>query len=275
MPPAVQALGNATGFDIELEDHGSLGHEGLIQARNQLLGLAARDPLLAGVRPNSLDDTPQVHIDIDQTKASALGVSLADINSTLSAAWGSSYINDFVDRRPHQTCIHARRCPLSHDTAGSRPLVCAHQHGRHGALSSFANASWTVGPAALTRYNGLPSIEIQGGGAPGISSGTAMQEMAKLFQQLPKDAGYELTGLSFEEEASGSQAPHYGLSILVIYLCLAALYESCAIPVSVMLVIPLGVIGALGGSKLARPLHDIYFQVGLLTTSVYRLRTPF
>jgi hydrophobe/amphiphile efflux-1 (HAE1) family protein len=267
VPPAVQALGNATGFDIEMEDRGNLGHEGLIQARNQLLGLAARDPLLAGVRPNSLDDTPQVHIDIDQTKASALGVSLADINSTLSAAWGSNYINDFVDRGRIKHVYMQGDAPYRMTPQDLDRWYVRTSAGDMAPFSSFANASWTVGPAALTRYNGLPSIEIQGGGAPGISSGTAMAEMAKLFQQLPKDAGYELTGLSYEEEASGSQAPAlYGLSILVIFLCLAALYESWAIPVSVMLVIPLGVIGALAAASLRGLFNDIYFQVGLLTT---------
>ena len=267
VPPSVQALGNATGFDIQLQDRGGLGHDGLIAARNQLLGLAAKDPILAGVRPNSLDDTPQLHVDIDQAKAGALGVSLADINSTLSAAWGSAYINDFVDRgRVKRVYMQGdasyRMTPDNLDRWYVRNTA-----GAMTPFSSFATARWTIGPAALTRYNGLPSIEINGAGARGISSGTATKEMAKLIQQLPKGATYELTGLSFEEEASGAQAPAlYGLSILVIYLCLAALYESWAIPLSVMLVIPLGVIGALVAASLRGLFNDIYFQVGLLTT---------
>jgi multidrug efflux pump len=267
VPPAVQALGNATGFDIQMEDRGNLGHAGLIAARNQLLGLAAKDPLLAGVRPNSLDDTPQLHIDIDQAKAGALGISLASINSTLSAAWGSSFINDFIDRGRVKRVYMQADAPYRMNQDDLNRWYVRGADGNMAPFSSFATASWRVGPAALTRYNGLPSIEIQGAGAPGVSSGTATKEIAKLFQQLPKDVGYELTGLSFEEEASGAQAPAlYGLSILVIYLCLAALYESWAIPLSVMLVIPLGVIGALAAASLRGLFNDIYFQVGLLTT---------
>jgi multidrug efflux pump len=267
VPPAVQALGNATGFDIEMEDRGNLGHDALISARNQLLGLAARDPMLAGVRPNSLDDTPQLHVDIDQAKAGALGVSLSDINSTLSAAWGSSFINDFIDRGRVKRVYMQADAPYRMNQDDLDRWYVRAANGSMTPFSSFATTRWTVGPAALTRYNGLPAIEIQGAGAPGISSGTATKEVAKLFQQLPKGVGYELTGLSFEEEASGSQAPTlYGLSILVIYLCLAALYESWAIPLSVMLVIPLGVIGALAAASLRGLFNDIYFQVGLLTT---------
>jgi multidrug efflux pump len=231
------------------------------------LGLAARDPLLAGVRPNSLDDTPQLHIQIDQPKASALGVSLGDVNSTLSAAWGSTFINDFVDRSRVKHVYMQADAPYRMTPQDLDRWYVRSSHGGMAPFSSFATSSWTVGPASLTRYNGLPSIELQGAGAPGVSSGTATKEMAKLFQQLPKDAGYELTGLSFEEEASGAQAPAlYGLSILVIYLCLAALYESWAIPLSVMLVIPLGVIGALLAATFRGLFNDIYFQVGLLTT---------
>ena len=267
VPPSVQELGNATGFDIQLQDRGVLGHDGLIGARNQLLGLAARDPMLAGVRPNSLDDTPQLHIDIDQAKAGALGVSLANINSTLSAAWGSNYINDFVDRGRVKRVYMQGDAPYRMTPDNLDRWYVRNNAGDMAPFSSFASARWTVGPAALTRYNGLPSIEIQGAGAPGISSGAATKEMAKLIQQLPKDTTYELTGLSFEEAASGAQAPAlYGLSILVIYLCLAALYESWAIPLSVMLVIPLGVIGALLAASLRGLFNDIYFQVGLLTT---------
>ena len=267
VPPSVQELGNATGFDLELEDRGNVGHDGLMAARNQLLGLAAKNPLLLGVRPNSLDDTPQVHVDIDQAKASALGVSLADINSTLSAAWGSSYINDFIDRgRVKRVYMQGdasyRMTPQDLDRWYVRSV-----NGSMAPFSSFATSRWTVGPAALTRYNGLPAIELQGQGAPGVSTGTATAEMRKLAQQLPKDVGLEATGLSYQEELSGSQAPAlYALSILVIYLCLAALYESWAIPLSVMMVIPLGVVGALALTSLRGLFNDIYFQVGLLTT---------
>ena len=266
-PASIQELGNASGFDLELVDHGNLNHEGLMAARNQLLGLAARDPLLSQVRPNSLDDTPQLHVDIDQAKASTLGVSLADINSTLSAAWGSTYLNDFIDRgRVKRVYMQGdapyRMTPQDLDRWYVRSVT-----GAMAPFSSFATSRWTVGPASLTRYNGLPAIQIQGQGATGVSTGTAMAEMRKLAQQLPKDVGLEATGLSFQEEAAGAQAPAlYALSILVIYLCLAALYESWAIPLSVMLVIPLGVVGALALTSARGLFNDIYFQVGLLTT---------
>ncbi|MBV9549567.1 MAG: efflux RND transporter permease subunit, partial [Alphaproteobacteria bacterium] len=266
-PPAVQGLGQATGFDIQLEDRGNLGHDGLIAARNQLLGLAARDPLLAGVRPNSLDDTPQLHVDIDQAKAGALGVPLSAINSTLSAAWGSAYINDFVDRGRVKQVYMQGDAPYRTTPEDLNRWYVRANNGEMTPFSSFATARWTVGPAALSRYNGLPSIEMVGQGKPGVSSGTALAEMDKLIKQLPPGATYELTGSSFEEQLSGAQAPIlYGLSILVIYLCLAALYESWAIPLSVMLVIPLGVIGALAAASLRGLFNDIYFQVGLLTT---------
>ncbi len=267
VPPSVQALGNATGFDIELQDRGTLGHDGLIGARNQLLGLAARDPILAGVRPNSLDDTPQLHVDVDQAKAGALGVPLSAINSTLSAAWGSAYINDFVDRGRVKRVYMQGDAQYRMTPDDLNRWYVRSNSGDMTPFASFAKARWTVGPAALTRYNGLPSIEIVGQGVPGISSGTATEEMGKLIKQLPAGTTYELTGLSYQEQLSGSQAPSlYALSILVIYLCLAALYESWAIPLSVMLVIPLGVIGALAAASLRGLFNDIYFQVGLLTT---------
>jgi multidrug efflux pump len=267
VPPSVQSLGNATGFDIQMQDRGNVGHDGLIQARNMLLGMAAQNPMLAGVRPNSLDDTPQLHIDIDQAKAGALGIALSDINQTLSAAWGSNYVNDFIDRGRVKRVYMQGDAPYR---MTPQDLDRWHVRARDGSMvpfSSFATSRWTVGPAALNRYNGLPSIQIQGMGAPGVSTGTALQEMDKLFQKLPPGVGYELTGLSFEERAAGAQAPLlYALSILVIYLCLAALYESWAIPMSVMLVIPLGVIGALLATYFRGLFNDIYFQVGLLTT---------
>ena len=267
VPPSVQELGNASGFDLELEDRGNIGHEGLIAARNQLLGLAARDPLLRQVRPNSLDDTPQLHLDIDQAKASTLGTSLADINATLSAAWGSTYINDFIDRGRVKRVYMQGDAPYRMTPQDLDRWYVRSADGSMAPFSSFATARWTIGPAALTRYNGLPAIELQGQAAPGVSTGTATAEMRKLAQQLPKEVGLETTGLSYQEELSGSQAPAlYALSILVIYLCLAALYESWAIPLSVMMVIPLGVVGALALTSLRGLFNDIYFQVGLLTT---------
>jgi multidrug efflux pump len=267
VPPSIQELGNATGFDLELEDRGNLGHDGLMAARNQLLGLAAKNPLLQGVRPNSLDDTPQLHVTIDQAKASALGLSLADINTTLSAAWGSNYINDFIDRGRVKRVYMQGDAPYRMTPQDLDRWYAKSADGSMAPFSSFATSRWTIGPASLTRYNGLPAIELQGAGAFGVSTGTALAEMRKLAQQLPKDAGLEATGLSYQEEASGAQAPAlYALSILVIYLCLAALYESWAIPLSVMMVIPLGVVGALLATWSRGLFNDIYFQVGLLTT---------
>ncbi|HEY1876443.1 MAG TPA: efflux RND transporter permease subunit, partial [Rhizomicrobium sp.] len=216
VPPSVQELGNATGFDLELEDHGNSGHQALIDARNQFLGMANRDPLLLGVRPNSLDDTPQLHITIDQPKASALGVSLADINSTLSAAWGTTFINDFIDRGRVKRVYMQGDSPYRMTPQDLDRWYVKSANGTMAPFSSFASSTWTIGPASLTRYNGLPAIELQGQGQTGISTGTATQEMYKLAEKLPKGFGIEPTGLSYQEEASGSQAPAlYGLSILV------------------------------------------------------------
>jgi len=267
VPPSVQELGNAVGFDLELEDKGNSGHLALIAARNQLLGMANRDPLLLGVRPNSLDDTPQLHVAIDQDKASALGVSLADINSTLSAAWGTTFINDFIDRGRVKRVYMQGDAPYRMTPQDLDRWYVRSANGTMAPFSSFASSTWTIGPASLTRYDGLPAIELQGQGQTGVSTGTATKEMYKLAAKLPKEFGIEPTGLSYQEEASGAQAPAlYALSILVIYLCLAALYESWAIPLSVMMVIPLGVVGALALTSLRGLFNDIYFQVGLLTT---------
>jgi multidrug efflux pump len=250
-----------------MEDRGDLGHAGLIQARNMLLGMAAQNPKLVGVRPASLEDTAQLHLDVDQAKADALGLSLPDINATLSAAWGGSFVNNFVDRGRIKRVYIQGDAPYR-DTQDDLSLW--YVRGANGAmapLSAFTTARWTQGPAALSRYNGLPSVEINGQGAPGVSSGEALKEMDAIFQKLPKDVGYELTGLSYQENAAGAQAPAlYALSILVIFLCLAALYESWAIPISVMMVIPLGVIGAVLAATMRGLFNDIYFQVGLLTT---------
>jgi multidrug efflux pump len=267
VPPSVSELGNSTGFDIQMEDRGNLGHDGLIQARNMLLGMAAQNPKLVGVRPASLEDTAQLHLDVDQAKADALGLSLTDINATLSAAWGGSFVNNFVDRGRIKRVYIQGDAPFRAKPDDLSLWYVRGSSGEMTPLSAVISAHWTQGPAALTRYNGLPAVELNGQGAPGVSSGEALKEMDAIFKKLPKDVGYELTGLSYQEEASGAQAPAlYALSILVIYLCLAALYESWAIPLSVMMVIPLGVIGALLAATLRGLFNDIYFQVGLLTT---------
>ncbi|MES2473350.1 MAG: efflux RND transporter permease subunit [Pseudomonadota bacterium] len=267
VPPSVQELGQSSGFDLQMQDRGNVGHAALMGYRNQVLGMSMQNPKLRGVRPNSLDDTPQLHIDIDQAKANTLGVLPSNINSTLSAAWGSAYINDFLDRGRVKRVYMQGDAPYR-----MKPEDLNRWYVRNGAgdmtpFSSFATSTWKQGPASLTRYNGFPSIQLMGAAAPGVSSGTALKEMDAIFKQLPPDIGYELTGLSYQEQASGAQAPAlYALSILVIYLCLAALYESWAIPLSVMLVIPLGVVGALLAAWSRGLFNDIYFQVGLLTT---------
>jgi multidrug efflux pump len=267
VPPAVQELGQSSGFDVEMEDRGNLGHDGLMKARNQFLALAAKDPILAGVRPNGLDDTAQLHIDIDRDKATALGLSLADVNSTLSAAWGGAFINDFVDRGRVKQVYMQADAPYRMVPEDLRRWYVRSSTGEMTPFSSFASYHWTVGPAKLERFNGVGSIELQGTPAPGKSSGTAMDEVQKLFAQLPKGAGLEWTGLSYQERQAGSQTyALYGLSILIVFLLLAALYESWSIPLSVMLVIPLGVIGAVIAASLRGLYNDIYFQVGLITT---------
>jgi hydrophobe/amphiphile efflux-1 (HAE1) family protein len=267
VPPPVQELGNSNGFTIQMEDRGNIGYAGLMQARNMLLGMAAQNPKLTQVYPSSLEDTPQLHINIDQAKAAALGVALPDINSTLSAAWGGSFINNFVDRGRVKRVFMAGDAPYRMKPSDLNSWYVRTGSGTMAPFSSFATTNWTMGPATLTRYNGFPSLGIQGQPAPGYSSGTALKEIDTIFKKLPKGVGYELTGLSFEEALSGAQAPAlYALSILIVYLCLAALYESWAIPLSVMLVIPLGVIGAIGAASLRGLFNDIYFQVGLLAT---------
>jgi len=267
VPPAVQELGQSSGFDVEMEDRGNLGHAGLMKARNQFLGLAAKDPLLAGVRPNGLDDTAQLHIDIDKDKATALGLALTDVDSTLSAAWGGAFINDFVDRGRVKQVYMQADAPYRMVPDDLYRWYVRNSAGEMTPFSSFASYHWTLGPAKLERFNGVGSLELQGTPAPGQSSGTAMAEVEKLFQQLPKGVGLEWTGLSFQERQAGSQtAALYAISALVVFLLLAALYESWSIPLSVMLVIPLGIVGAILAATLRGLYNDIYFQVGLLTT---------
>jgi multidrug efflux pump len=266
-PPAALELGNATGFDFELIDHAGLGHTALMQARNQLLGLAAKDPLLVAVRPNGLNDEPQYRIAIDREKASALGLTLSDINDTIQSGWGSSYVDDFLDHgRVKRVFIQgdapARMLPQDLDTWYVRNGA-----GQMVPFAAFAHGEWIFGSPKLERYDGLPSLEILGMPAPGHSTGEAMAEMERLAAQLPHGIGHEWTGLSYEEKATGSKALYlYALSLAVVFLCLAALYESWAIPAAVLLVVPLGIVGAVLAT-FARGLdNDVYFQVGMLTT---------
>ena len=266
-PPAVLELGNATGFDLELEDRGQLGHEKLLAARNQLLGMAGQDPTLAGVRPNGLEDAPQYRLKIDREKANALGVSVSDLDATIQGALGSQYVNQFMRAgRVKQVYVQGQ--------ADSRmlPSDLARWYVRNSAgnmvpFDAFLGGNWTVGPQKVEGYNGLTSFEILGAPAPGHSTGDAMAAIQHLIEKLPAGVGYEWTGLSYEQQKSGSQTgPLYAISLIVILFCLAALYESWAIPLSVILVVPLGIIGAIGATLASGLDNDVYFQVGLLTT---------
>ena len=267
IPPAVQELGNATGFDLELEDQANLGHDALVAAQGQLLGMADKDPALVGVRPNSLPDTPELKVDIDQPKATALGLSIADVNDTLGTAWGSSYVNDFVDRGRVKHVYVQGDAPYR-----SKPddLDDWYVRGATGSLapfSAFSTTRWTQGPSQLQRYNGVPALEIQGQPAAGVSSGAALDKMEALVKKLPSGIGLEWTGLSYEERSAGSQTSLlFGLSFVVVFLSLAALYESWSVPVAVLLVVPLGIIGAVLAVTLRGLDNDVFFQVGLLTT---------
>ena len=266
-PPAVQELGNAGGFDFQLVDRANQGHEKLMAALNQLLGLAAQNKKLAGVRPNGLEDTPQYKVDIDQVKASSLGLSLAAIYTTISSAWGSAYINDFIDKG------RVKKVYLQGD-ASSRMLptdinkwYVRNKFGEMVPFSNFATGHWELGSPRLERFNGMSSRQIQGNTAPGVSSGQAMIEMEQMSTKLPQGIGYEWTGLSYEERKAGSQAPIlYAISLLVVFLSLAALYESWSIPFAVILVVPLGILGAVVATYSFGQLNNIYFQVGLLLT---------
>ncbi|MDI9222737.1 efflux RND transporter permease subunit [Pantoea sp. EA-12] len=267
LPPII-ALGNATGFDFELIDQGSLGHDKLLQARNQLLELARQHPeTLAAVRPNGMEDSPQFKLNIDQEKATALGVDLSDINTTLSSAWGGSYVNDFVDHGRVKKVYVMSDAPWRMMPKDINDWYVRASNGKMVPFASFATAEWVYGSPRLERYNGLSSLEILGQPAPGKSSGEAMALMEQLAQQLPSGIGFDWTGMSYQERMTGEQAPAlYALSLIVVFLCLAALYESWSIPFSVMLVVPLGVLGALVATLLRGLSNDVYFVVGLLTT---------
>jgi multidrug efflux pump len=267
VPPAVLELGNATGFDVYLQDQAGLGHEKLMQARNQLLGLASQSKVLAGVRPNGLTDEPQYQLIIDDEKARALGVTQSDINTTLSVAMGGSYVNDFIDRGRVKK-VYIMGNPKSRMSPEDlKKWYVRNSSGTMVPFDAFAGGEWVFGSPKLSRYNGVPAEEVLGTPAPGYSTGQAMAEIERLSKQLPQGIGYSWTGLSFEERLSGSQAPAlYAISVLVVFLCLAALYESWSIPIAVLLVVPLGVIGALMATSLRGLSNDVFFQVGLLVT---------
>lgn len=265
--PAIMGLGTSTGFDFYLQDRAGLGHEKLIAARNQLLGMAAQNPTLTRVRPNGMEDTPQYNVDIDYEKAMALGVTVSDINTTLSTAWGSSYVNDFVNNGRIKKVYLQADAPYRMQPEDIDKWYVRNSSGKMVPFTSFASGHWSFASPQLQRYNGNPAVNIQGEAAAGKSSGEAMAVIDQLVSQLPAGVGYEWTGSSFQEVQSGAQAPAlYALSLLVVFLCLAALYESWSVPFSVMLAVPLGILGALGAAYLRGMENDVYFQVGLLTT---------
>jgi multidrug efflux pump len=265
-PPPIPELGTASGFTFRLQDRGANGREALIAARNQLLGLAAKSPVLAQVRADGLEDAPQLQLDIDREKASALGVTFDSINSILSTALGSSYVNDFPNRGRLQRVVVQADAPARMQPEDLLRLNAINREGKPVPLSAFATTRWVTGAMQTVRYNGYPAMRISGSAAPGYSSGAAMAEMEKLAAQLPPGFAYEWTGQSREEKLAGAQALIlYGFAILAVFLCLAALYESWSIPLAVILIVPMGVLGVLLATLLRGYANDVYFQVGLIT----------
>ncbi len=266
-PPAVMELGQANGFDIMLQDRGGLGHEKLMAARGQLLGMAMQNPKLVAVRPNGQEDTPQFKLDVDDVRAGSLGISIADVNSVLATAWGSSYVNDFIENGRVKKVFLQSAAPFRMVPEDIGRWYVKNNVGEMVPFSAFSTAHWNYGSPRLERYNGIPSIQINGQAAPGVSTGEAMAEMEKMIAQLPEGIGYEWTGLSYEERNAGAQAPAlYALSLLVVFLSVAALYESWTIPFVNLLMIPLGLVGAITAVSLRMLPNDIYLQIGLLTT---------
>jgi HAE1 family hydrophobic/amphiphilic exporter-1 len=266
-PPAVTELGTAQGVDFELVDRGGLGHAALMNARNQLLGMAAQEPRLANIRPNGMEDVPQFRVDVDWEKAGALGVPITSIHRTIAAAFGSSYVNDFIQGGRVKRVFVQADAPYRMLPRDMEKLYVRNTKGRMVPFSSFASGRWTFGSPQLERYNGFPSLNIWGEPAPGRSSGEAMQAMEDIVSKLPKGIGFDWTELSYQERMSSFQAPLlYAFSIFVIFLCLAALYESWTIPISILLILPLGVIGGIIATSTRGLANDVYFQIGLLTT---------
>ena len=265
-PPPIQGFGNASGFDMQLKDVGGVGHQALLDARNQLMGMAMQNPTIAMIRPGGQEDAPKLKLDINQEQAAAYGVPLATINSTISQAWGGSYVNDFIDRgRIKRVYIQGEADSRVVPEDINRWYV-RNNAGEMVSFGAFSTSHWEYGSPSLSRYNGVSSMALTGSAAPGMSTGDAMAAMEQMAAQLPEGIDYEWTGLSLEQQKSGGQAPLlYAISVLVIFLCLAALYESWSVPFSVILVIPLGVIGALLLTKMHGLANDVYLQVALLT----------
>jgi multidrug efflux pump len=266
-PPPIPELGTAGGFDFFLKDNAGLGHDALVAARNQFLGMAAQSKLLANVRPNGQDDTPQFHIDVDMQRAAALGLSMSDVNDTLSTAWGGQYIDDFVDRGRVKRVYMQADAPFRMSPDDFKLWSVRNKHGAMVPFTAFATSHWAYGSPRLERYNGVSATEIQGEAAAGVSTGQAMAEVERLVAQLPAGLGVEWTALSYQERQAGSQTPLlYTLSLLIVFLCLAALYESWTIPTAVLMVAPLGILGATLANTLLGMERDVYFQVAMLTT---------
>ncbi len=265
-PPAVVELGMANGFDFQLQDRGGLGHGALMAARNQMLGMIAKDPRLSRVRPNGLEDVPEYRIDVDWEKGGTLGAPISSIHSTISAAFGSAYVNDFIQGgRVKRVYVQA---DVSHRMLPSdlERLYVRNNAGTMTPFTSFASGRWTYGSPRLERFNAFPSLNIWGEAPPGRSSGEAMQAMEEITLKLPRGIGFDWTGVSYQERMAKSQAPAlYAFSMIVIFLCLAALYESWTVPISIMLALPLGVIGGVLATSLRGFPNDVYFQIGLLT----------
>jgi multidrug efflux pump len=265
-PPSIPELGTASGFTFRLQDRGGKGHDALVAARNQLLGMASKSKVLTQVRPDGLEDAPTLQIDIDRDKASALSVNFDSINSTISTALGSAYINDFPNQGRLQRVVVQADAMSRMQGDDILKLTTPNAQGKQVPLSAFASTRWIKGAMQTVRYNGYPAMRIGGSAAPGYSTGDAMDEMEKLAAQLPEGFAFEWTGLSREEKLAGSQAMIlYGFAILAVFLCLAALYESWSIPMAVILVVPLGVLGVLLATLLRGYSNDVYFQVGLIT----------
>tara|TARA_R110002020_G_scaffold37705_21_gene113742 strand:- start:801 stop:3911 length:3111 start_codon:yes stop_codon:yes gene_type:complete len=266
-PPPVTELGTTGGFNLYLKDNQNQGHEALMAARNQLLGLASQSPLLMQVRPNGQEDSPQFRLDVDNDKAAALGVSVAEINNTLSVAWGGRYIDDFIDRGRVKRVYVQADAPYRMVPEDFNLWYVRNNQGEMVPFSSFATWHWEYGSPRLERYNGVPAVNVTGMAAPGVSSGDAMAEMERLAGELPTGFGLEWSGASYQERVADSQVPLlYALSLLIVFLCLAALYESWTIPTSVLLVVPLGILGTVLFTWLRGLERDVYFQVGMLTT---------
>ena len=266
-PPAVPELGNSAGFDFYLKDNNGLGHEALVAARNQFLQEAAQSKLLANVRANGQDDTPQFRIDVDYQKAAAQGLSIGDLNDTLSMAWGGQYIDDFMDRGRVKRVFVQADAPFRMAPEDFEKWSVRNAAGAMVPFRAFASTRWDFGSPRLERYNGVSAMQINGEAAPGVSSGDAMAEVEKLVAKLPRGVGLEWTGQSYQEREAGAQAPMlYTLSVLVVFLCLAALYESWAIPTAVLLVAPLGILGTVLAATFRGLDRDVYFQVAMLTT---------